>query len=188
MTKIALFGTSADPPTAGHQSILRWLSTHYDLVGVWTSDNPFKTHQTSWSHRMAMLKLLIDDINLPRNNIYLSKKLSHRCSLISLAKAKEIWGDNPDYSLVIGSDLVNQIRRWYHIEDLLNQVNLLIIPRSGYNLDKNDLIALKKLGGNYRLAELDAPAVSSTAYRENHNQSVLTQPIQEYISQEQLYR
>ncbi|MFN6300225.1 MAG: nicotinic acid mononucleotide adenylyltransferase, partial [Microcystis sp.] len=26
MLKIALFGTSADPPTAGHQAILKWLS------------------------------------------------------------------------------------------------------------------------------------------------------------------
>ncbi|YAI82477.1 MAG: nicotinate-nucleotide adenylyltransferase [cyanobacterium endosymbiont of Rhopalodia sterrenbergii] len=187
MTKIALFGTSADPPTAGHQSILRWLSTHYDLVGVWTSDNPFKDHQTSWPHRMAMLKLLIDDINLPINNIYLSDKLSHQCSLISLAKAKEIWGNNPDYSLVIGSDLVSQIRRWYHIEDLLDQVNLLIVPRSGYDIAQKDLIALKELGGNYQIADLNVPAVSSTSYRENQNQSVLIQSIQEYIYQEQLY-
>ncbi|NEP57541.1 MAG: nicotinic acid mononucleotide adenylyltransferase, partial [Symploca sp. SIO2G7] len=27
--KIALFGTSADPPTAAHQAILSWLSHHY---------------------------------------------------------------------------------------------------------------------------------------------------------------
>ncbi|WP_267383928.1 nicotinate-nucleotide adenylyltransferase [Cyanobacterium sp. uoEpiScrs1] len=188
MTKIALFGTSADPPTAGHQSILRWLSTHYDWVGVWTSDNPFKNHQTSWSHRMTMLKLLVDDINLPKNNIYLSDKLSYRRSLMSLVKAKEIWGNNSDYSLVIGSDLVNQIHRWYHIKDLLNQVNLLIIPRSGYELVQKDLIALKKLGGNYQIADLDAPAVSSTNYRKTQNQSVLIQPIQEYICQEQLYQ
>ncbi|XTZ20811.1 MAG: nicotinate-nucleotide adenylyltransferase, partial [cyanobacterium endosymbiont of Rhopalodia fuxianensis] len=44
------------------------------------------------------------------------------------------------------------------------------------------------LGGNYQIADLDAPAVSSTAYRENQNQSILIQPIQEYIYQEQLYR
>ncbi len=188
MTKIALFGTSADPPTEGHQSILRWLSDHYDWVGVWASDNPYKNHQTSLSHRMAMLKLLIDDINPPRNNIYLSEKLSHRRSLMSLAKAKEIWGENPDYSLVIGSDLVGQIRRWYHIEELLDQVDILIVPRPGYSIAQKDLIALKELGGNYQIADLDAPAVSSTAYRENQNQSVLIQPIQDYIYQEQLYQ
>ncbi|NET52841.1 MAG: nicotinic acid mononucleotide adenylyltransferase, partial [Merismopedia sp. SIO2A8] len=35
MTTLALFGTSADPPTAGHQQILRWLSYQYDHVIVW---------------------------------------------------------------------------------------------------------------------------------------------------------
>ncbi|MGL5832760.1 MAG: nicotinate-nucleotide adenylyltransferase, partial [Waterburya sp.] len=34
MKKIALFGTSADPPTIGHQTILQWLSQHYDHVVV----------------------------------------------------------------------------------------------------------------------------------------------------------
>ena len=40
--KIALFGTSADPPTAAHQTILQCLADHYDQVAVWASDNPLK--------------------------------------------------------------------------------------------------------------------------------------------------
>ncbi|WP_421657438.1 adenylyltransferase/cytidyltransferase family protein [Leptothermofonsia sp. ETS-13] len=66
MLNIALFGTSADPPTAGHRAILVWLSQRYDCVAVWASDNPFKTHQTPLEHRMAMLQLLINDINPPK--------------------------------------------------------------------------------------------------------------------------
>lgn len=33
--RVALFGTSADPPTAGHQVVLSWLSEGYDWVAVW---------------------------------------------------------------------------------------------------------------------------------------------------------
>jgi cytidyltransferase-related domain len=66
MTKIALFGTSADPPTSGHQAILFWLSQRFDKVVVWASDNPFKNHQTLLEHRMAMLSLLIEEINAPK--------------------------------------------------------------------------------------------------------------------------
>lgn len=44
---IALFGTSADPPTRGHGKILTWLAQHYDQVAVWAADNPFKQHQAS---------------------------------------------------------------------------------------------------------------------------------------------
>jgi nicotinate-nucleotide adenylyltransferase len=36
--KVALFGTSADPPTAGHQAIIRWLSEHFDHVAVWAGE------------------------------------------------------------------------------------------------------------------------------------------------------
>jgi cytidyltransferase-like protein len=63
MKRIALFGTSADPPTSGHQAILNWLSQHYDLVAVWASDNPFKSHQTPLEHRSRMLRLLIEELN-----------------------------------------------------------------------------------------------------------------------------
>lgn len=187
MTKIALFGTSADPPTAGHQSILGWLSNHYDKVAVWASDNPFKNHQTSLGHRMTMLQLLIDDIKPTPDNIYLCDLLSHKRSLISVAKAKEIWGKDNDYTLVIGSDLIGQIRRWYHVDELLKEVRILVVPRPGYAIYESDLKALEEMGGNCSVADLDAPEVSSTAYRENRNQNVLTPPIQNYIYQEQLY-
>ncbi|MEY2856531.1 MAG: nicotinic acid mononucleotide adenyltransferase, partial [Cyanobacteriota bacterium] len=55
MKTIALFGTSADPPTIGHQTILQWLSQHYDRIVVWASDNPFKQHQTPLKFRSEML-------------------------------------------------------------------------------------------------------------------------------------
>ena len=84
MTQIALFGTSADPPTSGHQAILLWLSQRFDKVVVWASDNPFKTHQTLLEHRMAMLSLLIEEINAQKANIALHPELSSRRTLETL--------------------------------------------------------------------------------------------------------
>jgi nicotinate-nucleotide adenylyltransferase len=187
MTKIALFGTSADPPTAGHQTILEWLSDHFDLVAVWASDNPFKNHQTSLKHRMEMLRLLIQEIDPPRKNIMAYEKLSDRKSLISVEKAIEIWGKDAEYTLVIGSDLVHQIRRWYRIEELLKKARILVIPRPGYSIKEEDLQALRYLGGQCSVANLDAPAVSSTAYREKKDEDVVTQPVKDYIKREKLY-
>lgn len=187
MTKIALFGTSADPPTAGHQTILQWLCDHYDYVAVWASDNPFKDHQTSLEHRLEMLRLLISEIDPPRDNIGVYEQLSDRRSLHSIQKAKEIWGDKADYSLVIGSDLVGQIRRWYRSEDLFQQVKILIVPRPGYLIDEKDLATLHSLGAKCEIADLKVPGVSSTAFREKKDKTVVTQPIKDYIHQEKLY-
>lgn len=188
MTTIALFGTSADPPTAAHKTILRWLSNRYDQVAVWASDNPFKSHQTSLEHRKRMLEVLISEIETPHNNIGVHEEFSCSRTLETLAKAKETWGDGVDYTLVVGSDLVNQIPRWYRIEELLSQVQLLIVPRPGYEIDEAGLERLRQLNTHVAIADLDVPGVSSTAYREKKDPEVVTPPVENYINREQLYR
>ena len=107
--KISLFGTSADPPTAGHLIILKWLSEYYDWVAVWAANNPLKSQQTPLPHRAAMLDLLIKDINIHKQNIALEQDLSSWKTLETVGKAKLKWGEDIEYTLVIGADLVNQL-------------------------------------------------------------------------------
>lgn len=184
--KIALFGTSADPPTAGHQTILKWLSFHYDLVIVWASNNPFKTHQTSLENRSQMLYLIIQEIKPFKNNIILSPQVSDRRTLITVQKARAIWGD-AQFTFVIGADLVSQIVTWYRAEELLKQIKLLIIPRPDYSIELTDLTNLENLGGEYTIATLNAPRISSSRYRLRGDTTVVTPAVQNYIQQQQLY-
>lgn len=172
--RIALFGTSADPPTAGHQAILSWLSERYDWVAVWAADNPFKSHQTALIHRAAMLQLLIAGIQTSRHNIALEQELSSFRTLETLEKAKMRWGEDPEYTLVIGSDLLNQLPRWYKVEDLLRQVQLLVVPRPGYAIDESSFGEVQKLGGKIAIASLTGLDISSTAYREHGDSQALT--------------
>jgi len=185
MVNIALFGTSADPPTSAHQTILNWLSDHYDHVAVWASDNPFKSHQTPLEHRSKMLRLLIEEIAQP--NISLYQALSSPRTLETVEQARQHWGSQVDLTLVIGGDLVTQMPRWYQIEKLLNQVQLLVVPRPGYEIEDTGVEKLRQLGANVAIADLKAPAVSSTAYREYGDTQVLTPPVEDYIHKEKLY-
>ncbi|MBW4562196.1 MAG: nicotinate-nucleotide adenylyltransferase [Mojavia pulchra JT2-VF2] len=186
--RIALFGTSADPPTAGHQAILSWLSERYDWVAVWAADNPFKAHQTPLQHRAAMLRLLIADIDTSRHNIALEQELSSLRTLETVDKAKVRWGEDTEYTLVIGSDLLSQLPRWYRVEDLLRQVQLLVVPRPGYAIDEFSLEGVQQLGGKIAIASLTGLDISSTAYREHGDSQALTPPIVAYIHQEHLYK
>lgn len=186
MIKIALFGTSADPPTAGHQAILAWLADRYDEVAVWASDNPFKAHQTPLAHRAAMLQLLIDDIYPPRQNIHLRPELSHSRAISTVEQAKAAWPD-AELTFVIGSDLVTQLPRWYRVGEFLQQVHLLVVPRMGYRLATNDLDPLRQLGAIVSMADVMIPAVSSTTYRQAGDPDVVTPPVEEYIHREHLY-
>ncbi|MBE9127047.1 MULTISPECIES: nicotinate-nucleotide adenylyltransferase [unclassified Coleofasciculus] len=187
MNTIALFGTSADPPTAGHKAILKWLCDRYDGIAAWASDNPFKSHQTPLEHRKRMLRVLISEIDTPQNNIALHEELSSGRTLETVKKAKEIWGEEVEYTLIIGSDLVSQLPKWYEVEKLLAQVQLLVVPRPGYEINDEDIQRLRQLGARVEVADLQVPAVSSTEYREKGDSEVLTPPVEDYIHQEQLY-
>ena len=186
--RIALFGTSADPPTSGHQAIIDWLSQHYDWVAVWAADNPFKSHETLLQHRAAMLQILISEIDPPRQNVGFYQELSSKRTLETVEKAKQRWGPTADLTLALGSDLVSQLPRWYRVKDLLRQVQLLVVPRPGYPVEAAGMTQVQRLGGKIAIADLAGPAVSSTAYREHGDPEALTPPVEAYIHREHLYK
>lgn len=187
MIEIALFGTSADPPTAGHQAIIKWLSEHFDKVVVWASDNPFKSHQTSLDQRSTMLLVLIDDIDSSKKNISIHPELSSHRTVETVERARKKW-PNAEFTLVVGSDLAKQLPRWYKIKELLQQVGLLIVPRPGIKVEQADFQELRELGAEVEIASLEVPNVSSSAYREQGDSTTITPPIKDYIYREQLYQ
>lgn len=186
MITVALFGTSADPPTLAHQQILSWLAQQFDQVGVWASDNPFKSHQTLLEHRSAMLRLLIQEIDPPHDNLLFLPELSSPRAFITVKRAQQRWKD-AKFTLVIGSDLVGQLSRWYRVEDLFRQVKLLVVPRPGYPVQPADLSPLQQMGATVAIADLEGLTLSSTTYRERKDPSVVIPPIEEYIHREHLY-
>lgn len=186
MTQIALFGTSADPPTIGHQAILKWLGQHYDYVAVWAADNPFKHHGASLEQRSEMLRLVINELNF--KNVVLHKKLSDRRSLNTVKIAKEMWGEEAEYLLVIGSDLITQIPRWYRAKDLLQEVTLLIFPRKGYPLQTESLEQLTALKSTWIETDYNPPGISSSEYRVEGKAHIVIPAIADYIATEKLYQ
>lgn len=183
---IALFGTSADPPSIGHQQILQWLDNHYDRTIVWVSDNPFKTHQASLCDRIAMMELTIAAIQA--HTITIHPELSNPRTINTVEQAKQIWQD-ANFSLVIGGDLVPQLPTWYRAQDLLSQVNLLVVPRQGVAIDQADIDRLITMGTEVAIApeSTSIPNVSSSDYRNNGNSSVIIPTVAAYIQRESLY-
>ena len=186
MTTIALFGTSADPPTTGHQQILSWLSQRFDRVFVWASNNPFKLHQTPLLHRAAMLRLLVEDIDPPCDNLLFQQELSSPRTIVTIDLAREKYPD-AEFTFVIGSDLVAQLPQWYRIADVVQTVKLLVIPRPGHIITETDLKELKEMGARVSIADLTGLPVSSTTYRQVHDPHLLIPPIEAYIHREHLY-
>ncbi len=187
MLTIALFGTSADPPTEGHRLILTWLAHHFDRVVVWVADNPFKTHQAALADRVTMLHLLIESSEELRSQVVLDPQLSHPRTLFTVKRARERWPE-AEFSLVIGSDLVTQLPTWYQAAQLLRQVKVLVIPRPGYAIPSEGIERLRQMGTEVTIADLHGLPVSSSRYREEQDTAVLPASVQAYIHQQQLYR
>lgn len=186
MPNVALFGTSADPPTTGHERILNWLSWHFDWVAVWASDNPFKEHQTPLNHRMTMLELLIEDLQPPHRNVHVYPQLSCPRAIHTLQVAQRLW-PQADFTFVIGSDLLEQLPFWHQVDILLQQTRLLVVPRPGYPLNEFVLEQLHQRGAEVTIADLIGLDISSTAYREGRTQKGIAPPIADYIHREHLY-
>jgi nicotinate-nucleotide adenylyltransferase len=201
--QIALFGTSADPPTLGHQRILTWLTPQFDHIAVWASDNPFKDHRASLTDRHAMLQCLIEDCDRPEfgpefgpesgpefgseygSKLHLHPELSYPRSLDTLSAAQVTWPE-AQFTFVIGSDLLGQLPRWYQADRFLSQVQLLVIPRPGTPIEAADRQRVEALGSAITIAPIAGLPVSSTAYRSGDRQTVSPR-VARYIQTHQLY-
>ncbi len=183
--EIALFGTSADPPSIGHRSILAWLAQNYDLCVVWVSDNPFKQHQATREQRLAMMQLTIAD--LPASNILLAPHIAHSRTIFTVEQARQIW-QSANFTLVVGADILPQLPKWYRSADLLSQVKLLVMPRAGITISTAQLKTLEDMGASVAIAPVVIPNVSSTAYRHHHDKEVILPSVAQYIEQQKLYQ
>jgi nicotinate-nucleotide adenylyltransferase len=197
--QIALFGTSADPPTIGHAAILQYLTQHYEHVAIWAAENPFKVQQTPLAQRHHMLQLLIEEppsahpadhpIGSDRLQVY--PELSHARTWQTLIAARELW-PTAEFTLVVGADLIPQITTWYRAIDLLQAVRLLVVPRQGYQLKAADLALVQSFATPVTIAQITPPKAASSEYRKQGQRSrpmptLITPSIQAYIEREQLY-
>jgi nicotinate-nucleotide adenylyltransferase len=163
VSRVALFGTSADPPTIGHKALLRGLLDLFPRVVTWASDNPMKPRQTPLEVRIALLHALVEAIDDPR--LSLAQELSSPWAIETLARARARWPrESPVF--VVGSDLIAQIPHWRQAASLLADLELAVAPRQGWPVGEGELAALRALGARVRLLPLFPPATASSHARE----------------------
>ena len=182
--RIALFGTSADPPTIGHKKILEELSKSFSYTISYASDNPQKKHNENISIRSFLLKTLIEDLKNPR--IIFNQKISSKWAIESIEKCKNIYGTNKIY-FVIGSDLITEISSWKNFDKIIEEVCFFIIKREGYPIGSNNLKSLKDHNVNFEISTSNIPNISSSMVRLNINYSYLPESLIDIIKKNNLY-
>ena len=182
--RIALFGTSADPPTVGHKKILEELSNIYSCIITYASDNPKKKHKENIFFRNLLLKTLIKDINNPK--IIFNEKLSSPWAIESIKECKNIYAFNK-IDFVIGSDLITEIFSWKNFDKIIQEVRILIIKREGYPIESHTLQMLEKNKVIFKIYSLNIPNISSSMVRLNNNYSDLPKSLIDLVKKNNLY-
>jgi len=181
---IALFGTSADPPTIGHKKILEELSKIYAFTISYVSNNPKKKHIEDISIRSHLLKTLIDDLDNPK--ILFNQKISSQWAVESIKKCKEIYKFN-NLDFVIGSDLIKDIFYWKNFKKIILEVSFFIILREGYPLESNTLKMLETYRVKFKISTIKTPNISSSKFRSNFNYSNLPTSLIDIVKKNNLY-
>ncbi len=173
--ELALFGTSADPPTEGHQALLLGLAQRYDQVVAWASDNPFKQHGAPLELRAQLLGTLIE--SLGNDQVQLAQDLSSPKAIETLDRAASRWPDR-ELVFVVGGDLAGQIPSWYRAADLLQRCRLTVVPRQGHPM---------ATGALERLRDLPVPATASSAIRGGQQNSSIPEVLWPELLKHNLY-
>ena len=181
---IALFGTSADPPTIGHKKILEELSKIYAYTISYVSNNPKKKHIEDISIRSHLLKTLIDDLDNPK--ILFNQKISSQWAIESIKKCKEIYKFN-NLDFVIGSDLIKDIFYWKNFDKIILEVSFFIILREGYPVESNTLKMLETYKVKFKISTIKTPNISSSKFRLNFNCSNLPSSLIDIVKKNNLY-
>ena len=181
---IALFGTSADPPTIGHKKILEELSKIYAFTIGYVSNNPNKNHKEDISIRSHLLKTLIEDLDNPK--ILFNQSVSSQWAVESIKKCKRIYELN-NLDFVIGSDLIKDIFYWKNFDKITDEVSFLVISREGYPVESNTLKMLETYRVRFKISTIKTPNISSSKFRLNFNCSNLPSSLIDIVKKNNLY-
>ena len=181
---IALFGTSADPPTVGHKKILEELSKIYAFTISYVSNNPNKKHKANLSIRSNLLKTLIKDLDNPK--ILFNQRVSSQWAIESIKNCKKIYEFN-NIDFVIGSDLIKDIFCWKNFDKIIKEVSFFIILREGYPIESSTLEMLETYKVKFKISTIKIPNISSSTLRSNLNYSNLPTSLRDIVKKHNLY-
>jgi len=184
INSIALFGTSADPPTLGHEALLGELTNIFPKVITWASDNPDKKHQIPLLKRTQLLRILVNKISHPK--LELVQELSSPRTINTLNKAFQLWPE-ASFSFVIGSDLAVQVPKWLNAKSILNKATIAIAMRDGWPISDSQLEDIKNLGGEIDLLPFNIPESSSSKFREKPQEVLVPKELVPLLLEENLY-
>ncbi len=152
-----------------------------------SAHSPFKKNPpiAQAKHRIKMLEILTHELNYP---IQIDDwEINQSCPNYTYFTIQHVQKEHPNssISLVVGADQLEQFQKWKNYQKILDSVHIIGFNRDNYN-------AVPVEGMNLTWIKDFKMDISSTEIREKiakgkHIGNVLTQSVQDYIQENNLY-
>lgn len=200
LQRIGIMGGTFDPIHIAHLAIAEAVRDEFnlDLVLFIPAANP--PHKQGRKvvpayHRLMMVHLA----TYSNPYFHVSKQEMERegpsYSLLTLQELHAKYGDDKEYYFITGSDTINELHTWYHVDELLKKCHFVGTTRPGAPIDFTALQHEFGDTANKRVHALNVPelAISSTDIRKRVKlkksiRYLVPEPVAEYIEKEGLYR
>ncbi|KGX93555.1 nicotinic acid mononucleotide adenylyltransferase [Pontibacillus halophilus JSM 076056 = DSM 19796] len=186
MKKIGLLGGTFDPPHLGHLLIAEEVYRSLQLDEVWfipSHDPPHKdATDTPARDRANMTALATEDNEHFSVNTIEIERTGVSYTVDTIRTLREQYEDASFY-FIIGGDIVENLNKWYQIDELLTLVTFVGVKRPGYTLNSS-----------IPVTEVEVPVfeVSSTLIRERieageSTRYLLPDSVKDYVKERGLY-
>ncbi len=162
-TKIGLYFGSFNPVHNGHLIIASHILNETGLNKIWfivSPQNPFKKSETllNFYHRLHLVKTAIDnDDRLEAKDIEIGlPQPSYTATTLAYLNEKH---PEKHFSIIIGSDSYQNIHKWNNSEFILNNYQIVVYKRPGFEVDG-------KKNSNLLLINAPMLEISATHIRE----------------------
>lgn len=202
---VGIFGGTFDPFHNGHLQLVRSVLKLGILERIYLMPNYIPPHKpqpvADDRDRLAMINLVCahEQNIFPLDFEIRRKSVSYTFETVSKLSEDERFS-NTRITLLIGMDSLINFTSWYHYEQLLQQVNLVVARRPHYDLADLDQCLKSRITGTEKFSPFDAgqillvdnPSVdlSSSEIRSHKFNSIdnLIPPyIIDYIKQHRIY-
>ncbi|PKL47726.1 MAG: nicotinate (nicotinamide) nucleotide adenylyltransferase [Planctomycetes bacterium HGW-Planctomycetes-1] len=173
--KIVLFGGTFDPIHIGHIEVASAAAEKIgagEIILIPARRSPHKNLKplAPDNDRIAMMKLAVEDKSLFEINPVELNRAEPSYTIDTIRQLKQSLGGDCILYWLIGADMLESLPKWHKIDELLNECNICVMNRGGFEKPDFDKLApqlgsknIEKLRKN--VVETPSIEISSTQIR-----------------------
>ncbi len=183
--RIGLYGGSFNPPHVCHTLTTVWALQTHRLDEVWwipTYQHAFDKDLAPFAHRVRMCQMAlhhVDGVSI----CDIERELGGESRTVDTVAALQQRFPGYRYSLIVGSDILQEAHRWKNWEGLMEMVDLIVIGRSGHRTDS------EPDSTEFRLPDISSTRTRQALQRGEYDalRFWLAHDVIDYIAEHELY-